>query len=485
MWLYCKVKKGGGETGPSNETLDSVTQRGNIAYKPIAVKEPTFTFDYNKTLDNMLIGASIPEGSLGKHNWYIGTSTLKPTTENSAYNMGIGSQTLANNTHGINNIAIGTHALRDIDSTESKPPILGNSYNIAIGSTSLGYHEWSDRNVAIGGQSNVYYADADVKPRTRQNTGVGVGHLLMNLKGNRNTALGTNAGYSLTEGNDNIFIGHYAGQLVTTGSGNLFIGNSAGNYASASDLNNKLSIGMSIRTTDWNKTLDTLVQSTRMTDYRQALISGDFVVREVNINGKFSVTPDKMPNAAGDPSFTKQIVAKPDGTFGWIDTTLPQPTVTATTTTEQTIRLTEDFVAPTNIRETIPGFSINLTQGKVYKIKVIGSYKTGVTTTGGSLGFLLTGDATATITGSVKMNIAVTNVAAPEQLITDVNTVNTTVRSFATSTGVGVINTPHFIKGEVIVECTSSGGLVLQWGSEVANSPATLIKNTILEVREI
>ena len=46
-----------------------------------------------------------------------------------------------------------------------------------------------------------------------------------------------------------------------------------------------------------------------------ALISGDFIDRYVNINGKLSVTPGKMPSA--DSNYTKNIVAKPDGTFGW------------------------------------------------------------------------------------------------------------------------------------------------------------------------
>lgn len=56
-------------------------------------------------------------------------------------------------------------------------------------------------------------------------------------------------------------------------------------------------------------------QSTPSAIVSDALISGDFVDRYVNINGKLSVTPGKMPYA--DSSYTKSIVAKPDGTFGW------------------------------------------------------------------------------------------------------------------------------------------------------------------------
>jgi len=56
-------------------------------------------------------------------------------------------------------------------------------------------------------------------------------------------------------------------------------------------------------------------QSTPSAIVSDALISGDFVDRYVNINGKLSVTPGKMPSA--DSSYTKSIVAKPDGTFGW------------------------------------------------------------------------------------------------------------------------------------------------------------------------
>ncbi|MEI7488645.1 MAG: hypothetical protein WCJ72_14795 [Chryseobacterium sp.] len=56
-------------------------------------------------------------------------------------------------------------------------------------------------------------------------------------------------------------------------------------------------------------------QSTPTAIVSDALISGDFIDRYVNINGVFSVTPGKMPSA--DSSYTKNIVAKPDGTFGW------------------------------------------------------------------------------------------------------------------------------------------------------------------------
>ncbi|WP_027380502.1 hypothetical protein [Chryseobacterium daeguense] len=116
-----------------------------------------------------------------------------------------------------------------------------------------------------------------------------------------NTVYGTYAGlFSGDTLTQNTILGYFSGcGLGTLSTNNIIIGaeSTFGNAV----LQNKLYIHSS--TLGSIKTVS------------HALISGDFVDRYVNINGKFSVTPGQMPSS--DSSYTKNIVAKPDGTFGW------------------------------------------------------------------------------------------------------------------------------------------------------------------------
>ncbi|WP_449399876.1 hypothetical protein [Chryseobacterium wanjuense] len=124
-----------------------------------------------------------------------------------------------------------------------------------------------------------------------------------------NTVCGSYAGlFSGDNLTQNIILGYSSGcGLGTLSTNNIIIGaqSAFGNAV----LQNKLYIHSS--TTTPIKTVS------------DALISGDFNDRYVNINGKFSVTPGQMPSA--DSSFTKNLVAKPDGTFGWENKTEALP----------------------------------------------------------------------------------------------------------------------------------------------------------------
>ena len=116
--------------------------------------------------------------------------------------------------------------------------------------------------------------------------------------------------------------------------------------------------------------------------------------------------------------------------------------------------------------------------------EVFGAYTTAAATTGGSIGLVLTGGGAGTIFGTAKMNIVATMTAPPEQVIRAISDVNTLAGSFATSTGL----TAEAVGGvylQIIFSCTTSGVLNIQWGSEIANSGATLLANSILEVVEI
>jgi hypothetical protein len=124
------------------------------------------------------------------------------------------------------------------------------------------------------------------------------------ISGNRNIGIGAGAMSYITSGNDNISIGYLSGTGNRTGSNNVFIGVGAGSPASGNrSISNKLAIHSTPVTTSSTNFWDSITNN--YTDYKFALISGDFSERWLNINGKLSVTPSQMPDADGDPAYTK------------------------------------------------------------------------------------------------------------------------------------------------------------------------------------
>jgi len=144
------------------------------------------------------------------------------------------------------------------------------------------------------------------------------------ISGNRNIGIGAGAMSYITSGNDNISIGYLSGTGNRTGSNNVFIGVGAGSPASGNrSISNKLAIHSTPVTTSSTNFWDSITNN--YTDYKFALISGDFSERWLNINGKLSVTPSQMPDADGDPAYTKKVVAKADGSFGFATEVIPIP----------------------------------------------------------------------------------------------------------------------------------------------------------------
>lgn len=149
-----------------------------------------------------------------------------------------------------------------------------------------------------------------------------------------NVVYGTYAGQSSSDNitNNAIFGFNAANRLGSNSQNNIIIG-SQSNFGGAI-LQNKLYIHTSSLSLSSTKTVS------------DALISGDFADRYVNINGVFSVTPGKMPSA--DSSYTKNIVAKPDGTFGWEN----KVEYIALTGTENTKPVTGDIFIKDNFGST-------------------------------------------------------------------------------------------------------------------------------------
>lgn len=143
--------------------------------------------------------------------------------------------------------------------------------------------------------------------------------------------------------------------------------------------------------------------------------------------------------------------------------------------TQRTVlSLASNFSSTSTTRANVTGMNFAVTAGKKYKITLIGDYQTAATTTGGSIGFILT-SGTGNIKGFVTMAISQSIVATDlTTTIRAINATNTTAGSFTTSSGVSVINSPHYFYADLIFDCLTSGVFSLQWGSEVASSAAQM-----------
>lgn len=155
------------------------------------------------------------------------------------------------------------------------------------------------------------------------------------------------------------------------------------------------------------------------------------------------------------------------------------------TVQRQVITLASAFPSTSVTRVNVTGMSFAVTAGKKYSISLIGDYQTGVTTTGGSIGFILT-SGTGTIRGFVTMSISQATVATDlTTTIRAINATNTTAGSFIISTGVSVINSPHYLTGELIFDCLTSGVFQLQFASEVASTSAQLNAGTVMIIETL
>jgi hypothetical protein len=155
------------------------------------------------------------------------------------------------------------------------------------------------------------------------------------------------------------------------------------------------------------------------------------------------------------------------------------------TVTRQVITLANAFSSTVVARANVTGMSFAVTTGKKYSIYIVGDYQTAVTTTGGSIGFVLT-SGTGTIRGSVTMSVSqgATN-TNQTTTIRAINATNTTAGSFITSTGVSVINSPHYFSADLIFDCLTSGVFQLQYASEVAASASQINSGSVMIIETL
>lgn len=197
--------------------------------------------------------------------------------------------------------------------------ITTSTYSTAVGS----FAGWKTTN----GNANSFFGDEAGANNTtgHKNSIFGMAAAYHNSIGSYNSIFGYKAGQFRNLGNYNVLIGNNAGSsngnapVTTLGSNNILIGSGAG--FSDSNISNKLIIhsNNTLTMTDYNSmTNEGVFSDPSRSSLANALVTGDFIERWFRLNGKLIVNPSYLENGN---AFTKIIVAKPDGTFGWEDKT--------------------------------------------------------------------------------------------------------------------------------------------------------------------
>jgi hypothetical protein len=211
------------------------------------------------------------------------------------------------------------------------PNHTGN-YNIGFGYGSLENITTSTYSTAIGsfagqkttsGNANSFFGDEAGTNNTvgHKNSLFGMAAAYHNKVGSFNSIFGYKAGQFRNLGNYNILIGNSAGSssgtepVTNLGNNHVFIGTAAG--FGDLNLNNKLIIhsNNSLRAIDYNSvTSDGVFINPGLSSLSNALVTGDFLERWFKLNGKLIVNPSQLESGN---DYTKIIVSKTDGTFGW------------------------------------------------------------------------------------------------------------------------------------------------------------------------
>ena len=147
------------------------------------------------------------------------------------------------------------------------------------------------------------------------------------------------------------------------------------------------------------------------------------------------------------------------------------------------ITLAANFSSIVVTRADVPGMSFNVVAGKKYKIDLLGTYQSAATTTGGSIGFVLT-SGTGTIFGVARMaNSVGANISDITITIRVISSNNTLAGSFLTSNAQSIISTPHYLEANLVFTCATTGVFQLQFATEIAASAAQLNAGLVMIVQ--
>lgn len=131
-------------------------------------------------------------------------------------------------------------------------------------------------------------------------------------------------------------------------------------------------------------------------------------------------------------------------------------------------------VTPALVEDDGGDWAIPVEVGQKLRVRVIATYQTAATTTGGKLNITASsaaGSINGRATGAIDASAAVAT-----DLVLTIGALPFTL----TTTAVSAIDTPHHIGMEFVFVCTTAGSLEIRWGSEVASSAAQLNAGSML-----
>lgn len=269
----------------------------------------------NDNVDLVFRRNKLHGGFIGSTNTGLGTSSM-PQNAPGTYNVAFGNAALSALTTGTNNVGLGAYSGNVLTSGAGNV-LVGTSAGLSI--TSGGWNVFVGDNTGrtlTTGNVNVGLGNRSLRNSTTAFKNIAMGQsALENLTtGSYNVALGQAAGYRLTTENKNVMIGAQTGSYVT-GENNVFIGTGAGRSNTVNTIetvNNRLVIHSNVNFVP-NPAPGTENVSDLSASWTNGLIIGDFKDRWVKLNGNLQLNPTYNPS---DATFTKTLVAKPDGTVG-------------------------------------------------------------------------------------------------------------------------------------------------------------------------
>lgn len=217
------------------------------------------------------------------------------------YNSAFGAEALTSLTSGLNNASFGGYAGYAITSgqnntllgTSAGQALTSSNYNVAVGGSALRNATTGYKNTVIGRLGGKEITTGGYNTLIGQMSGEG---LLNNAS--KNTIIGANAA-AFVSGNNNVFIGVLAGRSNTT--------------TVTETVNNRLVIHSNVNSLT---PTGAEVVSDLSSSWTNGLIIGDFKDRWVKLNGNLQLNPTYNTS---DATYTKTLVAKPDGTVGLAD----------------------------------------------------------------------------------------------------------------------------------------------------------------------
>ncbi|MDH6251794.1 hypothetical protein M2347_001521 [Chryseobacterium sp. H1D6B] len=235
-----------------------------------------------------------------------------------------------NETEGSRDTALGANPSTYSFFFGNMNPAHTGTYNISMGYNSLPIITTGQSNTAIGHYSGQGITTGTANTILGLETGIGL------TAGNDNTLIGISAGYGLKEGSGNAFLGKWSGCFIT-GNNNTFLGYKAGQFWGkggsgfwSSNIvigggtsghgngmwgENNIIIGSNIEMLGANNNRfiinNFLAKANRW--YDTHFIEGNFADKWLKFDTSLQVL--RLPQA--DNTFSRNLVAKPDGTFGW------------------------------------------------------------------------------------------------------------------------------------------------------------------------